>query len=72
MTPILPSLIIGRFINDGTVERSLRNRTIREYVRFIRRKKIDEFFTSFIFFSPRLIILREIDEIAFLVLSLLY
>lgn len=71
MTPILPSLIIGRFINDGTVERSLRNRTIREYVRFIRRK-MDEFFTSFIFFSPRLIILREIDEIAFLVLSLLY
>lgn len=45
---------------------------IREYVRFIRRKKMDEFFTSFIFFSPRLIILREIDEIAFLVLSLLY
>lgn len=71
MTPILPSLIIGRFINDGTVERSLRNRMIREYVRFIQRK-MDEFFTSFIFFSPRLIILREIDEIAFLVLSLLY
>lgn len=71
MTPILPSLIIGRFINDGMVERSLRNRMIREYVRFIQRK-MDEFFTSFIFFSPRLIILREIDEIAFLVLSLLY